>query len=64
MIACTDALQYHQDTRPARQQAVELAAHIRTVFDTVTNAEAVRERMPTPSNNYSPFPTKRKADKR
>ena len=64
LMACTDALQYHQDTKPARQQAVDLAAHIRTVFDIVTNVEAVRERMPTPSNDYSPFPTKQQADKK
>ena len=62
MLACTDALQYHQDTQPARQQAVDLAAHVSTVFDTATNTEAVRERMPTPAVDHSPFPAKRKAD--
>ena len=60
LMACTDPLQHHQDTKPARQQAVNLAAHISTVFDTVTNVEAVRERMPTPANHHSTFPTKRK----
>ena len=63
MMACTDALQQHQDTKPARQHAVDLAAHVSTVFDTVTNIEAVRERMPTPAADYSPFPAKRKTGK-
>ena len=62
MLACTDALQHHQDTQPARQQAINLAGHVTTVFDTVTNTEAIRKRMPTPAVDHSPFLLKRKAE--
>lgn len=36
----------HQDNQKARQQALNLAAHVSTVMNTVTNTDAVREHMP------------------
>ena len=47
LMACTAPLTHDENSKTARQQAVDLAAHVSTVMDTATNFDAIRERMPT-----------------
>ena len=47
LMACTAGMGQDDVSRSARRQAVDLAAHVSTVIDAVTNIDAIRERMPT-----------------
>ena len=56
LMACTDSLGRHADTKQARQQAVDLCAHVSAVIDAATNADAIRERMPAlPDTPLTPW---------
>ena len=47
LTACTAPLTQDENSKTARRQAVDLAAHVSTVIDSATNVDAIRERMPT-----------------
>ena len=47
LMACTAPLTQDENSMTARGQAVDPAAHVRTVIDTATNVDAIREGMPT-----------------